>query len=279
VKYFNIAFMIVTFFLSGCARPHKLSTDTPGITSTHETLSALAVNRYIVGTSVENRQIECLVIGEGKDVVLIIASIHGSESAGTPLVLRLVKHLQQHPHLLQCRKVVLLPVANPDGVFYNSRYNARGVDLNRNFPGANRHNDMQFGQRAFSEPETSIIDQLIRQYKPNRAVSLHQPVRFRVQESMRPQLQEAGGWIDYDGPGKDLAERMAEYSKLPVYKFGTRLGSLGYYAGESLGIPIITFEQPTGHGGFNSNHLWEQYGAALVAAVVYPDRVKMNEMK
>lgn len=267
-----INFVLITgVFLSGCAGPHKLSTNTPRITSTHETLSALAVHRYIVGTSVENRQIECLVIGKGKDVIFIIASIHGNESAGTPLVLRLVEHLQQHPHLLQDRKVVFVPVANPDGVFYNSRYNAHGVDVNRNFPAANRSNDAQFGQTALSEPEARVIDQIIRQYNPNRIVSLHQPVRFQV--------QEPGGWVDYDGPGKDIAERMVECCKLPLHKYGTRPGSLGSYAGEALGIPIITFEQPKGHGGFNSEQLWERYGAALIAAVVYPDRVKINEMK
>jgi len=256
-----INFVLITgVFLSGCAGPHKLSTNTPRITSTHETLNALAVHRYIVGTSVENRQIECLVIGEGKDVVLIIASIHGSESAGTPLVLRLVEHLQQHPHLLQDRKIVLLPVANPDGVFYNSRFNARGVDLNRNFPTANRRNNAQFGQTALSEPEALIIKQLIEEFLPDRIVTIHQGLDC----------------IDYDGPCKVLAERMAQYCSLPIREIGAQLGSLGSYAGETLGIPIITLELPWRHGGFNSKRLWERYGAVLMAAVVYPEKAKLN---
>jgi len=216
------------------------------------------LHRYVVGVSVEGRPVECLVIGEGEDVILIIASIHGNENAGTPLVLQLAEYLQQHPHLLRGRKVVLLPVANPDGVVYNSRCNARGVDLNRNFAAANRRNNAQFGHTALSEPEARIIDRLVRQHTPNRIVTIHQGLDC----------------IDYDGPGKALADRMAQHCSLSVRKIGAQPGSLGSYAGETLGVPIITLELPWRHGGFNSERLWQLYGTALIAAVVYPEKVK-----
>ena len=35
----------------------------------------------------------------------------------------------------------------------------------------------------------------------------------------------------------------------------------------------ITFELPQRHSGFNSKRLWDQYGLALVAAVVYPEMI------
>ena len=216
------------------------------------------VHRYIVGTSIENRPIECIVLGEGRDVIFILATIHGNEPAGTPLVRRLAGYLQQHPHLLQGRRVVLLPLANPDGVAGNTRSNARGVDLNRNFSTANRINSRRFGRTALSEPEARVIEQLIRQYAPDRIVSIHQPLAC----------------IDYDGPALALANRMAKYCNLPLIKLGPKPGSLGSYAGVTLRIPTITLELPYIADRLNSERLWRRYGPALIAAVVYPNRVK-----
>ena len=84
-------------------------------------------------------------------------------------------------------------MANPDGVFYNSRFNAHGVDLNRNFQAANRRNNARFGQTALSEPEARVIEQLIRQYAPDRIVTIHQPLSC----------------IDYDGPAVIVARKVS----------------------------------------------------------------------
>ena len=223
--------------------------------------SQLARRYDVAGTSVENRPIESLVLGRGDDVIFVIASIHGNENVGTPLILQLTEYLYQHQNLLKGRKVVLLPVANPDGVFYNSRFNARGVDLNRNFSADNRRNNEQFGQAGLSEPEARIIGELIETHNPDRIVTIHQ-------------ISKGTGCIDYDGPGKELAEHMGQYCPLAVKKIGAQPGSLGSYAGETLDIAIITVELPREHGGFNSQRLWQRYGGALVAAVLYPEKSK-----
>jgi len=162
---------------------------------------------------------------------------------------------------MEGRRVVLLAIANPDGMAHRSRFNANGVDLNRNFPSANRVNERQSGATSLSEPEARVIKKLIDQYSPDRIVSLHQ------------RLHQQLACIDYDGPGTTLAARMAQYCTLPVKKMGARPGSLGSYAGVDLGIPIITFEMRTNDSGLNSNTLWQRYGKALVAAIVYPERV------
>jgi protein MpaA len=198
------------------------------------------------------------VQGKGSDVTFVLAAIHGNDKAGIQLVHRLGRYLQQHPKLLEKRKVVLLPIANPDGVARNSRYNARGIDLNRNFPASNRINSNRFGHTPLSEPETRFIFQLIRQYPPDRIVSIHQPLAC----------------IDYDGPSRALANRMAEYCNLSLKKIGAKPGSLGSHAGVMLGIPIITLELPHAADRFNSERLWQQYGPALVAAIAYPNRAK-----
>jgi len=211
----------------------------------------------IIGKSVQGRPMTSLALGQGPDVTFILATIHGNEPAGTPLVRRLSAHLRQNPELLDGRKVVLLRVANPDGLAHNSRFNAHGVDLNRNFEAANRLNSKQTGLTGLSEPESRAIRQIILQHKPDRIVSIHQPLNC----------------IDYDGPAQALAENMGQYCNLPVKKLGARPGSLGSYAGVTLGIPIITFEMTGADPQLSSEALWRKDGKSLLAAIVFPDAI------
>ena len=250
---FLIPFIALAF--AGCYKP----VDYPVIVRVLEPpVTEPAIQTSIVNKSIENRPLEYTVYGEGPDVTFVLAAIHGNEKAGISLVRRLDKYLQQRPEIIERRKVVLLPIANPDGVARNSRYNARGIDLNRNFPAFNRINSSRFGLTPLSEPESRFIFQLVRQYSPDRIVSIHQPLAC----------------IDYDGPSRALANRMAQYCNLPLKKLGAKPGSLGSHAGVALGIPIISLELPETSDRFNSEQLWRQYGPALVAAVVYPYRVK-----
>jgi len=251
-----VLFPIVVF--AGCYQP----TEYPQIVITPPAPAvpapAIPTQYRIAGTSVQGRPIMYTALGQGRDVTLILAAIHGDESAGTALVQRLAGYFKQSPHLLEGRTVVLLPVANPDGAAYNTRNNANKVNLNRNFATANRINNAEFGRTALSEPEAIAIYQLIWQYNPDRMVSIHQPL----------------GCIDYDGPGYALASRMAQYCNLPVKKIGAKPGSLGSYAGLTLGIPIITLELSQSDSGLGSETLWQRYGKALIGAVVYPERVQ-----
>jgi len=241
--------------LAGCSE----QAGAPGIIEVRPALGGIvAAQSYTAGLSVQNRPVECVVLGEGADVTLIIATIHGSEPAGTALVQRLAKVLAEQPEMLADRKVVLVPVANPDGLAAHSRYNARGVDLNRNFATGNRRDNTKHSRTALSEPETRTIEAIIRQHSPNRIVSIHQPLAC----------------IDYDGPAEALARRMAEHCDLPVRKLGAQPGSLGSYAGLSLGVAIITLELPNNAERLDRELLWQKYGPALTAAVTYPTGAK-----
>lgn len=243
--------------LGGCAEPVAY----PEIVRPPEPVRVAVLGQYhIIGSTVQGWPILCLVLGRGPDVTFVLASIHGNESAGTPLVRRLAQHLRQNPQLLDGRTVVLLPVANPDGAAHNSRYNAHGVDLNRNFEAANRVADKEGGPSALSEPEARVIQELIRQHSPGRIVSIHQPLAC----------------IDYDGPGLNIANRVAQYCGLPVRKLGARPGSLGSYAGVTLGIPIITLEMLPTDSESGPQTLWNRYGKALIAAIVYPNTVEQE---
>ncbi|MDY7108525.1 MAG: DUF2817 domain-containing protein [Planctomycetota bacterium] len=209
----------------------------------------------VIGRSVEGRPIVCEAFGEGGEVVLLMATIHGDEPAGTPLLQRLGEALAMRGDLLHGRRVLLLPVANPDGYINNTRGNANGVDLNRNFPAGNWTDRRANGPTPLSEPESRAIERLILEERPARIVSVHQPLAC----------------VDCDGPGADLARMISEACGLPVRKLGGRPGSLGSRAGLDLGLPIITLELPGGVQRLDREALWERYGAALVEAIEYAE--------
>lgn len=209
----------------------------------------------IIGHSVEQRPLECWIFGASGETVLLLATIHGNESAGTPLLRRLAAYLREHPALTANRRIALVPVANPDGLARRTRHNARGVDLNRNFPAANWRGRKTAGDAALSEPESAALHALLLELRPNRIISFHQPL----------------GCIDYDGPTEALARALAAAARLPLRKLGGRPGSLGSYAGDALRVPTVTVELPASADALNEAALWARYGGLLVAAIDYPD--------
>lgn len=233
---------------SGCTPAKQLPAAASILTPQHFTVTTL-------GYSVEKRPIELYLAGGGPDTIFIFSGIHGNEQAGISLVHRLMDRLHQQSELLEGRKVLIIPIANPDGVARNTRGNARGIDLNRNFAADNRENSAIYGQFALSEPESTLLYDLLETYHPSRIVSIHQPLNC----------------IDYDGPAERLAYHMAAYCPLPVKKLGARPGSFGAYAGETLSIPIITMELLRSDDRLNADELWLKYGMALMASITYPD--------
>lgn len=207
-----------------------------------------------LGYSNDKRPIDLYLAGNGPETILILSAIHGDEQAGTPLAYKLLETLRQREDILASRRLLVIPVANPDGVARNTRGNAYGIDLNRNFQAANRENSVTYGFLPLSEPESKILYQLLDTYKPNRIVSIHQPLNC----------------IDYDGPAEALANQMAAYCPLPVTKLGARPGSFGAYAGETLAIPIVTMELERSDDNLDADQLWQKYGMSLMAAVMYP---------
>lgn len=207
--------------------------------------------RVMVGESVEGRPIEAALLGTGEEVVLVLGAIHGNEPAGRALSRQLILALREEPTLLAGRRVVVVPVANPDGLAAGTRANVNGVDLNRNFPARNRVNSGQYGLEALSEPEARAIYRLIDTQRPVRVISIHQPLDC----------------VDWDGPAEELARRMSQASGLPMRKLGARPGSLGAYVGETLGVPIVTLELPREAHTLTGTQLWEAYGEAMLEGV------------
>jgi len=223
------------------------------VIGTRPLIKVKPVKTYTAGHSVEGRPIECSVLGGGEDIVMLIATIHGNESAGTPIARRMIQFIRDSDDMLAQHKIVIMPMVNPDGFYHNKRYNANDVDLNRNFVAFNRVNNKRNGPHGLSEPESRVIQETILKYKPNRIIVFHEPLAC----------------IDYDGPGGDIAKAMGKHTDLPVKKLGSRPGSLGSYAGETLGIPIICVELTPKAKKLSADQLWAKYSKMTMAAIRY----------
>lgn len=99
------------------------------------------------GKSIQGRELWMMrisgnIAGETqKPKLLYIANMHGDEVVGRELTLyhirRLLKEYGQDDritNLLDNAEIFIIPSMNPDGFEKRQRYNAGGVDLNRNFP-------------------------------------------------------------------------------------------------------------------------------------------------
>jgi hypothetical protein len=134
----------------------------------------------VIGHSIQGRPITVTHRGDAAAPVsvLVVGSIHGNETAGQAVIAR----LERVPVPAGVR-LWLVRTVNPDGVAHGSRQNARGVDLNRNFPfrwkAAGRPGDTYYPGRApGSEPETAAVARLVARVHPDITLYYHQHLRL-----------------------------------------------------------------------------------------------------
>jgi protein MpaA len=136
--------------------------------------SSKAATRQLIGRSVRGRAIYAYELGQPNGLpVLVFGSIHGNEPAGIAVARRLLA--------LGPRDGIdlwVIPDLNPDGHAADTRGNAHGVDLNRNFPWHWRRLEGGYysGPRPFSEPESRAAANLIDQLQPQLTIWFHQPL-------------------------------------------------------------------------------------------------------
>ncbi len=135
---------------------------------------ASAAERSVIGHSVQGRPIVVVHSGAADPAVkvLVVGDIHGNETAGMAVVRRLLR--QGAPIGAE---LWVVPTINPDGVAANTRGNAHGVDLNRNFvyDWASLSGGEYSGTGPLSEPEARAATRLIRRIQPDVTIWFHQP--------------------------------------------------------------------------------------------------------
>jgi protein MpaA len=170
--------------------------------------------------------------------LLIHAGIHGVEGDTTVALSRALRLLSEPSS--HCAVVL---AANPDGLIRGTRGNARGVDLNRNFPTKDWQPDpvthrstldaprdvlLSAGTHPGSEMETTALMALIEELKPEAVVALHAPLAC----------------IDDENPGP-LSRWLAEKTGMPLVQdvgYPTP-GSFGAWGAEQ-GFGVSTYEFP-----------------------------------
>jgi protein MpaA len=189
----------------------------------------------VYGESLDGHSLNVWLPVEDQPAILVVASMHGDESETTVVLSEALRSIRTN----SLRAAAILS-ANPDGLVRGTRGNARGVDLNRNFPASNwsaegvgyksRDNDPQDillspGSCAGSEPETQALLALLEKLQPRAVVTLH----------------SALACID-DSSESYLGRKLSERTGLPLEPVSYPTpGSFGSWAQEN-DLNLVTYE-------------------------------------
>ncbi len=204
----NIIIAVAIAFILGLSilaytKLHKATTppqSTPEVATTTPTIPFS--ENVVIGTSVEGRPITATRYGHGDTHVLFVGGIHGGyEWNSTLLAYAFMDYLEANPEFIpDTMTLSVIPSANPDGTFAvigkegrfaigdvpadegivgTGRFNARDVDLNRNFdckwqPESTwRSKTVSAGTEPFSEPESLALRDYVAAHAPTAVVFWH----------------------------------------------------------------------------------------------------------
>lgn len=163
----------------------------------------------IIGQSHDDRQIPMMRVGLGMETLICTAGVHGRESINPVLLLRMMEEyctaykeydridgIEVFP-LLNRYSICFVPLVNPDGYeialhgygiiqnpllrrmcrrrninYQDWKYNARGVDINRNFP-CKSYIQQQLQEYPASEQETQTLMRLFQDYETLAYLDFH----------------------------------------------------------------------------------------------------------
>jgi protein MpaA len=168
---------------------------------------AARVGRVVMlGRSRDGRPIQAIEVGDPTGTrMLVVGCIHGNEPAGIAIAQQLERSAPRGVDLW------IIPVLNPDGRAADTRGNAHGVDLNRNFPWHWRplSGVYESGPKPLSEPEAQIAFRLIVRLRPHISIWFHQHLDM----------------IWASGGNRRIEHRFAQLSGLPYHAMPPLAGS------------------------------------------------------
>jgi N-acetylmuramoyl-L-alanine amidase len=170
--------VVLSAFFAGMAAAAAAAAPAPAQASAWET----------IGHSEQGRPIRAMRVGSPRARVklLVVGTIHGNEQAGRAVVARL-----RRAHPPRGTALWLVDDANPDGTAANTRHNAHGVDLNRNFPYRWQPQDgvYESGPDPASEAETKVMQGFIERERPRVTLWYHQALRMVVKSTGDAKLE------------------------------------------------------------------------------------------
>jgi murein peptide amidase A len=191
--------------------------------------AAAGPRRVVLGRSLDGRPIVAYEVGDrnSRRRELVVGCIHGNENAGIA-VARKLEHASPRGVDLW-----IVPSLNPDGVAAGTRGNARGVDLNRNFPWRWRRLGGTFysGRRPLSERESRIAYRLVLRLRPRVSIWFHQHLDL---------VDESGGRLGVE-------RRFARLAGLRLARLKREPGSVvGWQNHRFRGTTAFVVELPAG---------------------------------
>ncbi|MEO0239603.1 MAG: M14 family zinc carboxypeptidase [candidate division WOR-3 bacterium] len=156
----------------------QMKADLTNLATTYSNIAKLDT----IGFSVQGRPILCLKISdnprtnEKEPKIRIAGAIHGNEWIGAEVSYLYAKYLLQNyasndtvRNMVNNREIYIIPILNPDGYVSQTRYNANGVDLNRNF-GYIKNNS---GSAPYDQPESRAVHEFSKTRNFNLSLSFH----------------------------------------------------------------------------------------------------------
>jgi protein MpaA len=222
--------LLAAALLPGCATGPRRPHTAPDATAQVEATPPTSAPRWRpIGLSVARRLLLVTESGSGPLRVYVIGGVHGNEIEGRTAL----EAFRNEP--IAAATIRILRDLNPDGTAANQRVNARGYDLNRNWPAANYEPGLAGGDAPLSEPETRALQQDLSAFRPDLVVVLHSTA--------------IGPLVNYDGPAEPQATAFAAAAQAvqPGWRVTADMGyptpgSLGNYLGVDQHIPILTIE-------------------------------------
>lgn len=263
--------------------PTPEPTEPPAVTeeTTSEPEPEPFARTYEIGRSVQDRTIEVYEFGNGETELLFVGGIHGGyEWNSVSLANEMINYFSTNPNRVpDSIRVSIIPNLNPDGYalavdengfvldFENrlaeGRFNANGVDLNRNFdckwaPESTwRGQTVSAGTGPFSEPEAAALRDYVNETDPNAVVFWHSQANnvyaSECHEGLLPETLTI----------MQLYADEAGYGAVPSFDAYPITGDAeGWLA--SIGIPAITVELKS----YKSTE-WDKNLAAVEAMISY----------
>jgi len=124
----------------------------------------LKVERF--SESLEKRPIHLATIGSGPKRILMWSQMHGDEPTHTAVLLDLISYLLRTPaeplaaDIMANCTLLMIPMLNPDGAERYQRFNAQGIDINRDW-------------RRQATPEGRTLLRAAKTLKPQFGFNLH----------------------------------------------------------------------------------------------------------
>ena len=241
----------------------------------------------VIGMSIQGRSIDAYTYGSGSTTLAFVGGIHGGyEWNSVLLAYQTMDYFKNNPGIIPKNlTVVVIPSANPDGVFKvigkegrftladvpaessaaeaPGRFNADKVDLNRNFDckwqaTSTWQNKIESaGTAAFSEPEAKAIENFALKNKPVAMVFWHS------QSNAVYASQCEQGILPTTMDIMNTYAKAAGYPAVKVFDSYTTTGAADDWLA-SINIPAITVELKT-----HETVEWDKNLAGIKALFAY----------